>query len=111
MEMALIDINKTPPVLDTGDIIGKRFYSSEALETVHLKFQPKGHLKAHVTPVDVVFLVLEGKGEFMIGKDHIVAAKLQAIMSPKDVPHAITNIGEEALEVLVLKAPRPGTKK
>ncbi|HOO32247.1 MAG TPA: cupin domain-containing protein [Thermotogota bacterium] len=105
--MALIDIRKTPPVLDTEEFTGRKFFSSEDLEAVHLKIQPGGHLKAHTTPVDVVFVVLEGKGDFMVGKDHLIAEKLQAVMSPRDILHAVTNVGEEALEFLVLKAPRP----
>ncbi|HPF17416.1 MAG TPA: cupin domain-containing protein [Thermotogota bacterium] len=105
--MKIIDINTYEPVLNTGEIIGKKFYTRDELEAVQITIKPGGHLKSHKTPVDVLFLVIKGTAELDIGDDTIRLERLQSIESPKNIPHAVRNPGDEDMEILVLKTPKP----
>ena len=84
-----------------------KLYDTENAQVVHITLEPGESLKKHITPVDVVFYVLEGKGVVEIGdeKKEVVADKL--INSPAKIPHCWYNESDAALRFLVLKVPRP----
>ena len=105
--MKLIDIRKIEPALDIEEVTGTRFYTRDELEAVNIRIVKGGHLKSHKTPVDCLFYVIRGKGEFEIGGDYVTLQRAQCVESPKDIPHAVTNVGDEELEFLVLKTPKP----
>jgi quercetin dioxygenase-like cupin family protein len=42
-----------------------------------------------------------------IGEETITLERLQSIESPKNIPHAVRNPGDEDMEILVLKTPKP----
>lgn len=95
------------PVLDTGGMLGAKIYSAPEGEVVHIRFEPGAHLKAHKTPVNVVFYVVEGTATIQIGEESQDFATDTLIESPKDIPHAITNNGSGTLRILVIKMPKP----
>ncbi|HRY84791.1 MAG TPA: cupin domain-containing protein [Candidatus Cloacimonadota bacterium] len=95
------------PVLDSGGMLGTKLYSQPEGELVHIRFEPGAHLKAHKTPVNVVFYVVEGTATIQIGEETADFAPDNMIESPKDIPHAITNNGSGILRVLVIKMPKP----
>lgn len=105
--MKIIDINNIEPVLNTGDIIGKKFYTRNEMEAVQITIKPGGHLKSHTTPVDVLFIVIKGIAELDIGDETIILERLQSVESPKNIPHAVRNTGDADMEILVLKTPKP----
>lgn len=105
--MQIIDINTYEPILNTGEIVGKRFYIRDELEAVQITIKPGGHLKSHITPVDILFIVIKGMAELDIGDETIRLERLQSIESPKNIPHAVRNPGDEDMEILVLKTPKP----
>ncbi len=95
------------PVLNINGIHGVKLYSDPEGEIVHLALAPGAHLKAHVTPVNVAFYVLEGVATIHIADDKQSFTKDTIIDSPKDIPHAVTNEGSENLRLLVIKMPKP----
>lgn len=95
------------PVVNTNGIHGVKIYSSPEGEIVHLALAPGAHLKAHATPVDVAFYVLEGKATITIADEKQVFIKDTIIDSPKEIPHAVTNESSEDLRLLVIKMPKP----
>ncbi|PKN72209.1 MAG: cupin domain-containing protein [Candidatus Cloacimonetes bacterium HGW-Cloacimonetes-3] len=97
----------TEPVLNANGIHGVKIYSQPEGEIVHLALAPGAHLKAHATPVNVVFYVLEGTATISIGEEKQSFPKDTTIDSPKAIPHAVTNEGEGNLRLLVIKMPKP----
>ena len=68
---------------------------------------PGKTVKPHKTPVDVVFVVLEGTAEFHIGDETQTATKEAVIHSPANIPHSIDNLKDELVRLLVIKTPSP----
>jgi len=96
-----------PPVLNAMGMIGTKLYSQPEGEIVHIEFEPKAHLKAHKTPVNVAFFVIERTATVTIGEESKSYPAGTIIDSPKDIPHALTNEGDSPLRVLVIKMPKP----
>ena len=63
-------------------------------------------MKKHVTPVDVFFYILEGKGVVEIGDEQQEVSKDTIIESPAKIPHRLLNPGNETFRFLVVKVPR-----
>jgi mannose-6-phosphate isomerase-like protein (cupin superfamily) len=88
----------------------KTVYDQESAQAVHIALLPGQELKRHVTPADVLFYILEGKGQVEIGNEIEEVARDMVIESPKDVPHRLINPYSEVFRILVIKAPRPKEK-
>ena len=69
--------------------------------------KPGESLKKHITPVDVVFYVLEGNGVVEIGDEKMEASADTLIESPAKIPHRWINDSSGLLRFLVIKTPRP----
>lgn len=67
-------------------------------------------LKRHITPVDVAFYVLSGKGVVEIGDEKQEVNEDTLVESPKDIVHCWYNESSEPLRFMVVKAPRPTRK-
>ena len=68
---------------------------------------PGESLKRHITPVDVFFYVLEGKGQVEIGEERVEVSTDMLVESPKGIPHRLMNEGDSPFRFLVVKTPRP----
>lgn len=79
----------------------------ESAQVVHITLLPGEALKKHITPVDVVFYVLEGKGVVEIGEERAEATADTLIESPANIAHRWINDGVCPLRILVIKTPRP----
>jgi len=88
----------------------KTVYDHEAAQAVHITLGPGQELKKHVTPVDVFFYVLEGKGQVEIGDEAVEIARDTVVESPAHIPHRLMNPFDKTFRFLVVKAPRPETK-
>ena len=64
-------------------------------------------LHAH-TGTDKVYLVVEGRGEFLLEGREIPMQRGEMLVAPEGVPHGIRNTGERRLLVLAILAPAPG---
>lgn len=85
----------------------RKIYDSEKAQVIHITLRPGERLKRHVTPVDVIFYVLEGRGTVEIGEERQKVAADTLIESPARIPHCWYNEGDEDLRFLVIKVPRP----
>ena len=88
----------------------KNVYDHEHALISHLMLQPGQALKKHITPVDVAFYVLEGRGEVEIGDEKETVGQDAMVESPKGIPHMWRNVGNVPLRILVIKLPRPVDK-
>jgi len=82
-------------------------YNDATAQVMHITLQPGEGLKPHKTPVDVVFYVLQGSPIIQVGDEQQTVDKDNLVESPADIVHNITNKGNEAARILVIKAPRP----
>lgn len=64
-------------------------------------------MKKHITPVDVVFYLLEGRGIVEIGEERKEVGADTLIESPARIPHRWINESKGPVRILVIKTPRP----
>ncbi|MFW5916022.1 MAG: cupin domain-containing protein [Bacteroidota bacterium] len=85
----------------------RKLYDSEHAMATHITLKPGEQLKRHITPVDVFFYVLEGKGIIEIGDETQEVEADTLIDSPAKIPHCWYNQSDFDLRVLVVKVPKP----
>ena len=64
-------------------------------------------LKKHVTPVDVMFYILEGTGKVEVGDEVKEVSRDMVIESPARIPHRLFNESSPEFRFLVVKMPKP----
>jgi mannose-6-phosphate isomerase-like protein (cupin superfamily) len=79
----------------------------EYAQVAHITLPPGEALKKHITPVDVVFYVLEGRGVVEIGEERAEVEADTLIESPAKIAHRWINESRKLLRILVIKTPRP----
>jgi quercetin dioxygenase-like cupin family protein len=72
-----------------------------------ITLQPGESLKKHITPLDVVFYVLEGQGIVEIGEERKEVGADTLIESPAKIPHRWINESKGLVRILVIKTPKP----
>lgn len=100
--MDVIQLEKSPVVDTPHKVDVRKLYDTENAVTVHITLQPGESLKRHITPVDVFFYVLEGKGIVEIGEEKKEVEKDVLINSPAGIPHCWYNKSAETLRFLVV---------
>jgi quercetin dioxygenase-like cupin family protein len=85
----------------------RKIYESPHAMAVVISLQPGESLKKHITPVDVIFYVLEGTGIVEIGNERESCTKDMLVESPAKVPHRWMNESDAVFRVLVVKVPKP----
>ena len=74
---------------------------------MQITLMPGESLRKHITPVDVFFYVLEGKGIVEIGDEKKEVVKDTFIDSPKGIIHCWYNQSHKKLRFMVVKTPFP----
>jgi mannose-6-phosphate isomerase-like protein (cupin superfamily) len=100
-----IAIMETKHNLDVRNL----YDGEEALINV-ITLKPGEQLQRHITPVNVCFYVLEGKGTVEIGDEKKGVEKNMLIESPKDILHCWYNTSDKQLQFMVIKTPKPTAK-
>lgn len=88
----------------------KTVYDHDSAQALHITLLPGQELKRHLTPVDVFFYILEGKGQVEIGEEILVVEKDTVVESPANVRHRLMNPFTDVFRFLVVKAPKPKDK-
>ena len=102
VELKNTSIADTPHKVDV-----RKLYDTKNALTVHITLEPGERLLKHITPVDVFFYVLQGKGIVEIGDEKKEVVKDTLIDSPARIPHCWYNESDSTLRFLVVKVPRP----
>ena len=105
--MKIRKVSNTEPNQNPHQVDTRKLYDENLAQVVHIMLKPGEKLKKHITPVDVLFYVLEGKGIIEIGEEKMKVTKDSLIESPAKIPHCWYNESESNLRVLVVKIPRP----
>ena len=105
--MEIIDVKAAQLIQNPHHVKASKLYDTENAQVVHITLEPGKSLKKHITPVDVFFYVLEGKGAVEIGNEKKEIGKDTLVKSPAKVAHCWYNESDRVLRFLVVKVPRP----
>jgi quercetin dioxygenase-like cupin family protein len=105
--MKIVDSTKTPSSPNPHHVDARKLFENPHAVVVMITLKPGESLKRHMTPVDVVFYVLEGTGTVEIGEERATVGIDTLIESPARIPHRWINEGESVFRVLVIKVPKP----
>jgi quercetin dioxygenase-like cupin family protein len=96
------------PIMKTAhNVDARNLYDMEHAVISVITLKPGQSLKKHITPVDVAFYVLKGKGIVEIGTEKQEVDANTLIESPKDIVHCWYNESDEELSFMVIKVPKP----
>ncbi len=96
------------PIMKTAhNVDARNLYDTENAVISVITLNPGQSLKKHITPVDVAFYVLKGKGIVEIGTEKQEVGANTLIESPKDIVHCWYNESDEELSFMVIKVPKP----
>lgn len=105
--MNTIKAKEADAIKNPHNVNVSKLYDSEHAQAMHITLKPGESLKKHITPVDVIFYVLEGVGEVEIGDEKQEVAADTLIDSPAKIPHCWYNNSDNDVRILVVKVPRP----
>ena len=105
--MKTVHINSAEIVKNPHGVKSQKLHTTEHVSVMQITLKPGEKLRQHITPVDVFFYVLEGKGIVEIGEEKKEVVKDTLIDSPKNIMHCWYNEGDELLRILVIKIPFP----
>ncbi|MCD4785578.1 MAG: cupin domain-containing protein [Candidatus Eremiobacteraeota bacterium] len=108
--MKIISLKDAPRTKNPHNVQACKVYDTENAIVVHMTLEPGEKLKRHKTPVDVFFVILEGKPSIEVGDEKIQVEKDQLIESPANIVHCIYNETDEPARILVVKVPKPSSK-
>ena len=101
-----IEVKTTQAGQNPHGVESKSLYNTEHATLTHLALRPGEQLKRHITPTDVFFYVLEGRGFVEVGDETKEVGPDTLIESPNGIPHCWYNRGNSILRFLVCKVPR-----
>jgi len=104
--MQITKVSDAPVHPNPHGIDARKLYDTEHAQAVVLTLHPGEHLKRHITPVDAIFFVLEGRGVVEVGDEKEEVGANTLIDSPAKIPHCWYNESDATLRVLVVKVPR-----
>lgn len=101
--MKCTDVSRVESSPNPHHVDVRKIFESPAISAVVISLQPGESLKKHVTPVDVLFYVLEGTGVVEIGDEREAVSKDVAVESPAGIAHRWINESDALFRVLVVK--------
>lgn len=108
--MKIVSVRDAATKANPHGVEAKTIYDHDHAVISHLILAPGQALKKHVTPVDVAFYVLEGRGEVEIGDEKETVGQDTMVESPKGIPHLWRNVSDGPLRIMVMKLPKPVEK-
>lgn len=105
--MIIRKLSEMPIMKNAHNVDARNLYNTENAVISVIILKPGQSLKKHITPVDVAFYVLRGKGVVEIGDEKEIVESQTLIESPKNIVHCWHNESEEELVFLVIKVPKP----
>jgi len=102
----VVEVVKTNAGENPHGVESKSLYDTEHAAVTHISLKPGEQLKRHITPTDVFFYVLEGRGLVEVGDETREVGPDTLVESPSGIPHCWYNRGTQTLRFLVCKVPR-----
>ncbi len=105
--MKIVEVKNVQSKPNPHGVDARNISDKDNAQVAHITLKPGESLKKHITPVDVVFYVLEGQGIVEIGEERKDVGADTLIESPAKIPHRWINESNGLLRILVIKTPRP----
>jgi quercetin dioxygenase-like cupin family protein len=105
--MEITKVNEIASSKNPQGIDARPIYAHENAQVIILTLKPGESLRRHITPVDVFFYVLEGKGIVEVGEEKKEVEKDSIVHSPAKIVHCWHNESDNPLRILVAKTPKP----
>ena len=105
--MKILEAKNARSIDNPHGVDARKLYDTENALLVHMTIPPGDSLKRHITPVDVFFFVLSGRGIVEIGDEKREIGADTLVESPAKIVHCWYNESDEPLVVLVGKVPKP----
>ena len=102
-----VEVKNAEPRENPHGVDARALHACEHALVSHITLHPGEALKRHITPVDVIFYVLEGTGIVEVGEEKMEVGPDTLVDSPAKIPHCWYNESSETLRFLVVKVPRP----
>jgi quercetin dioxygenase-like cupin family protein len=100
-------VGETASAKNPHGVDARPIYSHENAQVMILTLKAGESLRRHITPVDVFFYVLEGKGVVEIGDEKKEVEKDSIVHSPAKILHCWYNESDKPLRIMVAKTPKP----
>ncbi len=101
--MEIKKIFETESFVNGHGVEARKFHQDEYMMMVHLNLKPGDTIAKHAAPLDVRFLVLEGKGIVEIGDESKEVEANTLIESPANCGHGWRNESDSVLRIVVIK--------
>lgn len=105
--MRILRLNEMPITLNPRGIGARFLIDTPDVVAANLVVEPGQTVETHVTPVDVFFYVVEGRGTVEIGEESGEVKAGDIIVSPARIPHGLKAAPDSKFSVLVVKTPNP----
>lgn len=105
--MEITKVSETESAKNPHGVDARPIYVHENAQVIVLTLKPGESLRRHITPVDVFFYVLEGKGIVEVGEEKKEVEKDSIVHSPAKIIHCWYNESNDPLRILVAKTPKP----
>lgn len=106
MGMDKIKINEVAEVPIPLGGMARTLVNHPDLRLVILRVPAGEKVAEHIAPVEVVLLVLSGRGTIYAGSEAVAIAAGEIVTCPADLPRALAADNKD-LELLVVRAPNP----
>ena len=105
--MEITKVSETVTSKNPHGVDARPIYTHENAQVIILTLQSGESLKRHITPVDVFFYVLKGKGIVEVGEEKKEVEKDSIVHSPSKIVHCCYNKSDIPLRILVAKTTKP----
>jgi len=105
--MRTIEVKNVGSKPNPHGVDARNISDTKNAQVVHIILKPGETLKRHITPVDVIFYVLEGQVTVEVGDENVIVGPDTLVESPAKIPHRLANEGNGIGRILVVKTPRP----
>ena len=105
--MEVIELKGQAAVINPRGVSVKHLIARKDVAVSNVILQPGQTLPAHITPVDVFFYVVVGKGRVQIGDESAEVNATDLIVSPAGIPHGLTADQKNVFSIMVVKTPNP----
>lgn len=83
-----------------GQVVSKTLVQNDAVSMTLFSFDKGEEISTHASGGDAMVIVLEGTGRFTVGSEVFLLNEGEALIMPKDVPHAV--YGEERFKMQLI---------
>ena len=99
----IVDIKDAKIIFNQNGVTGKQVLKQQNIEYVYLSFEPGCETAAHVQDILMTFYIANGNGSVIIEDETFKLSKGQLIEIPAGKNRQWKNLGNEALELFVVK--------